>query len=133
MACIFCDIASGKEKGWVVFSDDKCTVVLDAFPVTEGHMLLLPKTHYDDIFAVPEADLCHFFKVARDMAAIAKKNLECDGINITTAPAAIPHFHVHIIPRYDFDLMGPLADLDNKRELPQGTMDDVQRRLKGAK
>lgn len=130
MACIFCDIASGKENGWDIYSDELCSVVLDAFPVTEGHMLLLPKTHYEDIFKVPQNELAHFFEVARNMAGKAIKALECDNFNITTAPAAIPHFHIHIIPRYDFDLMGPLADLDNKREMQKAAMDEIQERLK---
>ncbi len=133
MACIFCDIAEGKEKSWTVYSDEKCRVVLDAFPVNEGHMLILPKKHYEELFEIPEGEMVHLFKVARSMAKRAVERLDSDGFNITTAPAAIPHFHIHVIPRYDYDLMGPLADLDNKRELPEETMDEVLERLKSDK
>ena len=131
MACIFCDIESGKSKSWKVYEDENCVAVLDVFPVTEGHMLILPKKHFKTLAEVDDEALKQLFLVAKKLALKTQKALGSDGFNITTAPSVIDHFHIHVIPRYDYDLMGPLADLDNKRELPKETMDDIAKKIKG--
>ncbi|MBU0709112.1 MAG: hypothetical protein KJ793_00145, partial [Candidatus Omnitrophica bacterium] len=59
-----------------------------------------------------------------------KKCFGCDSCNIATAPATIDHFHVHVVPRYDYDMMGPLADLDNKREMKKEKMDSIEAQIK---
>lgn len=130
MGCIFCDIASGKMEAHRIFEDEHVTVFLDAFPVNAGHMLIVPKVHVKDLSELDDALGGWLFNVSKRMAEASKKALGAESANIVTAPATIEHFHLHVIPRYDYDLMGLLADLDNKRELPEEEMADIESKLK---
>ena len=70
--CIFCKIANGEIGSDTVYEDDMFRVILDLNPGTKGHMLILPKEHYDDIYGLPD---------------------EVSG-------QTVKHFHMHVIPRY---------------------------------
>ncbi len=127
--CIFCKIASGQSKSYRVYEDASFVAILDAFPVTEGHILLIPKMHYKTFFDMDDPELAAAFATTRKLAAVLRKALGADSFNIATAPSAIDHFHIHLMPRYDYDLMGPLADLDNKREMSADRMAGIQKKI----
>ncbi len=102
--CIFCLIVAGKIPSTKVYEDSKVLAFLDINPVTEGHTLVVPKTHWETISQVPDAELGTIFEVVKQLATNLKEKLGADGLNImqNNGPAAgqeIPHFHVHIIPR----------------------------------
>lgn len=129
--CIFCKIVGGKEKGWPIFSDGAVTAFLDAFPVTEGHVIVASNNHVEDVFALSDDDFIHMVKVARKIAKAMKKSLNVDFVNMITAQSVIKHAFIHVVPRYDFDLMGVVPDMENKRALPKAEMDALQKKLKG--
>ncbi len=102
--CIFCLIADGKIPSKKIYEDSKVLAFLDINPVTEGHTLVIPKTHYDTISQVPDPELGVIFGVVKKLATNMKEKLGADGLNIMqnngkAAGQEIPHFHVHIIPR----------------------------------
>lgn len=130
--CIFCRIVKGEEKSWKIYEDDKCLAFLDAFPVTEGHTLIVTKEHYGDIFDLDEELFLHLFKIGRKIAEAMKKGLGADFVNIIIAPGVIKHAFIHIVPRYDYDLMGAVPDMENKRSLAEEEMEIIARKLKGA-
>ncbi len=130
--CIFCKIVNGEEKAWKVFEDEKCVAFLDAFPVTEGHVLIVTKEHKDDIFDLSDDLFLHLFKVAKKIAGAMRKALGADYVNIITAPGVIKHAFLHVIPRYDYDLMGAVPDMDNKRSLSPEEMEIIARKIRGA-
>lgn len=132
MACIFCDIISGKQKSRKLYEDGDVVAILDAFPVTEGHTLVIPKAHAKNIHELSDDGAAHAFLASRRMARILKDALKADDVNIATAPASIDHFHIHVVPRYDTDMMGPLADLGNKREMPDKLMETIAGRVRSA-
>lgn len=125
MGCIFCDIISGKQKSKKLYEDGEFLAILDAFPVTEGHALVIPKQHAKNVYELSGGTAANAFLLARRMARALQDALRADDVNIATAPAAIDHFHMHVVPRYDADLMGPLADLGNKREMPEKAMEEI--------
>jgi histidine triad (HIT) family protein len=129
-ACIFCNIVEGKEKSNVVYEDNSSVVIMDAFPVTEGHLLILPKKHKKDVLEMDEKETAEIFNLARKAGKILVNALEADSVNIASAPSVVQHFHLHVIPRYVYDMMGPLADLDNKRELPKEVTERLFKKLK---
>lgn len=130
--CVFCRIVKGEEKSWKIYEDDKCVAFLDAFPVTEGHTLIVTKQHYEDIFDLNEELFLHLFKIGRKIAEAMKKGLGADFVNIIIAPGVIKHAFIHIVPRYDYDLMGAVPDMENKRSLAEEEMEIIARKLKGA-
>jgi len=121
--CIFCHIVSGKVPSKKVYEDETCIGILDINPASLGHILLIPKTHYVIMPQVPEADLGHMFKVAKNLSGKLLSLLKAKGTNIFVANGAVagqkaPHFMIHIIPRNDDDGL----DLT----LPEGSSIPVQ-------
>ena len=129
--CIFCKIIEGQEKGWTIYEDKSVVAFLDAFPVTEGHVIVAFNKHVDDVFALSDEDFIGMVKAARKISKAMKKVLKTDFVNMITAQSVIKHAFIHVIPRYDYDLMGVVPDMENKRALPKRDMDALQKKLRG--
>ena len=105
--CIFCKIAKNEIKNYTIYEDDFIKVFLDANPWTEGHTLIIPKKHYENIFDIPEEELKKIIVIAKKLSVSYKNFFGCD-INIVQsngkyAQQEIPHFHMHLIPRFKSD------------------------------
>lgn len=100
--CLFCRIVRGEEKSYRVFEDEISLAFLDMRPVFWGHTLLIPKKHYETIADLPEALAGLFFLNTRLLSRAVERALEADGTFIAInnkVSQAIPHLHVHIVPR----------------------------------
>ena len=75
-SCIFCKIARDEEKNYCVYEDDMIKAFLDINPWTRGHTLVIPKTHYRDIFDIPENELKKMIVVAKNWLLPIKKFLK---------------------------------------------------------
>lgn len=103
--CIFCKIINNELPSWTLYEDERFRVILNRWPVAEGHALILPKEHFENIYDLPEDWCADLMKVAKKMSIQMKKTLHCDGINLqnnneVAAGQTIFHFHMHLIPRY---------------------------------
>lgn len=103
---VFCKIVNGEIPSYKVYEDNQCLAFLDINPVTIGHTVLISKEHYDDIVSADSQTTEHMFHVAQELAKKYMNKLNAKGINILTnckeaAGQTVPHFHIHIIPRYD--------------------------------
>ena len=106
--CIFCKIANGEIPSKTLYEDEKFRVILDLGPAAKGHALILPKSHYADLYVLPEDTAADAMILARKMAARITDRLQCDGFNLMqnngeTAGQTVFHFHMHLIPRYRDD------------------------------
>jgi len=106
--CIFCKIVRGEIPSVKVWEDEKFLAFLDIFPATEGHTLIIPKKHYENIFDMPKDVLKDSAEVAQKIAFLLKEKLGAEGINLLNsnnkiAGQEVPHYHIHIIPRYSKD------------------------------
>jgi len=106
--CIFCKIAKGETKSWKVYEDDSVYAFLDVNPVNEYHTLVIPKTHYENIFDVPEDELFKVMAVVRKLARLYRDQLGINNVQITNSSGAeaqqdVFHFHFHIVPRHAGD------------------------------
>lgn len=106
--CIFCKLANGEFPTNSIYEDDKFNVILDNGPATKGHCLILPKEHYADLFELPEDTAGDAMKLAKKLAAHLVDKLSADGLNVVqnnkeAAGQTVPHFHLHLIPRYKDD------------------------------
>lgn len=106
--CIFCKIIEGKIPSATIYENDKFKVILDKFPSSIGHVLVILKEHVEDMFNISNEDCGKIFELVSKIAPIVKEQLSCDGINILqnngeSAGQSVKHFHVHIIPRYNND------------------------------
>lgn len=106
--CIFCKLANGDIPTNTLYEDDCVRVIFDAEPAAEGHVLILPKEHFDNIYELDDDTAGHVFKVAKKIATAMNKTLDMDGLNVVqnngeAAGQTVFHFHMHIIPRYEND------------------------------
>lgn len=124
--CIFCKIANKEIPGKIVYEDDLCLAFLDLSQTTNGHTLVVPKIHYQNILDVDKEVLSHLIKVTKKLTNQIITNLDAKGANVLTnanevAGQTVMHFHIHIIPRYnetdqikiDFTDRSQEVDLDN--------------------
>ena len=108
MDCLFCKIANGEIPSKTVYEDDLVRVFLDIEPVSNGHLLIVPKKHYENIFDIDDNLILHMRKVAIKMHGILKEKLSIDGLTLAQNNGygqAIKHYHLHLMPRYEKDDM----------------------------
>jgi len=106
--CPFCMIISGKIPAKKLYEDEVCIAILDINPANPGHVLVLPKEHYQIINQVPEEELAVMTRVSKAITNNMFESLGVQGSNvlIQNGPAAdqkAPHFIMHIIPRMEND------------------------------
>ena len=102
--CPFCRIANHVEPAAIVYEDEGLMAFMDKNPVAEGHVLVAPKAHYETILDMGAEEVGRLFALAAQVAKAVWRALRPDGINLlqNNGPAAwqaIPHVHVHVIPR----------------------------------
>ena len=125
--CIFCKIANGEIPSRTLYEDEKFRVIMDLGPATRGHSLILPKEHYANLYEIPEDLAADAAKLAKKLAIRMTEKLGADGFNIIqnnneAAGQTVPHYHVHLIPRYQNDGQHILW---NPGEIPAEEMDEI--------
>ena len=108
MKDIFCRIIDGEIPCVKVYEDDDVLAILDISQTTKGHTLVIPKAHCSDFLSAPNEILSKVFAVAQRIGQAQISMLGAKGVNILSnvgaeAGQSVPHFHVHVIPRYGKD------------------------------
>ena len=103
--CIFCKIVAGQVPCTKLYVDEDVLAFLDINPVTYGHTLVISKEHYSTFLSTPKAIMNKVMNVAQRIGQVQIKQLGAKGVNILinsyeAAGQVVPHFHVHVIPRY---------------------------------
>jgi histidine triad (HIT) family protein len=106
--CIFCGIIAGDVPGQIVDSDERTVAFMDINPATRGHALVVPRAHSADLLEVSDEDLEATMLAARRLSQRMEQTLEPAGFNLLNSCGAaawqtVPHFHIHVIPRYEND------------------------------
>ena len=106
--CPFCQL----EKSGIYMATDSAAAFPDAFPVAEGHTLVVPKRHVASLFDLSEAELAALWFLVAQVRAKLMDELKPDGFNIgvndgQAAGQTVMHAHVHIIPRRQGDTADP--------------------------
>jgi diadenosine tetraphosphate (Ap4A) HIT family hydrolase len=106
--CVFCQIVRGEAEASFVHQDDAIVAFMDIQPITQGHMLVVPREHTVWMKDVTDQVALRAFRVARQLAAVVPATLGAGGVNLFVADGEVafqdvPHFHIHVIPRYAGD------------------------------
>jgi histidine triad (HIT) family protein len=106
--CLFCRIVAGELPSTRIHEDERVIAIMDIFPATRGHALVIPRAHAADVRDVAADDLAAAGEAAQLLARRAFERLEADGVTVMQSNAAaawqtVFHYHVHVIPRYDGD------------------------------
>ena len=123
MDCVFCKIRDGQIPSTRIFEDERTLAFMDINPVNDGHCLVVTRAHAPTIFEVDVADLQAAVAAAQRVALALKRALAPDGLNLLQANGAaafqsVPHFHLHLVPRWTGDGKGfdwPLVPGDRVR------------------
>lgn len=136
MDCIFCKIVNGEIKSRLIMESKNSVAFLDAFPVTKGHTLVIPKTHYDKIQDMTQDDSTDLFRVVCEVVPKIDKITGSTLLAIHNGKESgqeIPHVHVHLIPRQSNDLAGPVHSMfKNRPNLSDDEFDQLHIMLKSS-
>jgi len=109
--CVFCKIRDGQIPATKIYDDERTMVIMDINPINSGHCLVIPKAHAATVWDAQPADLQAAITTAKKVALSIRDTLKPDGLNMLQAngPAAfqsVPHYHLHLIPRWENDGKG---------------------------
>lgn len=126
--CVFCKIIKGEIPSTGIYEDEVVKVFLNINPASRGHLLVIPKEHFENVLDCPDEILSHIIKVSKKIAKLAKEKLGADAINIANnsgkeAGQEVFHLHFHVVPRYKDD--GMKLDFINKKDL-NDNLEDIK-------
>lgn len=132
--CIFCKIVAGDAPAHRVYEDERTLVFMDLFPVSEGHTLLIPKLHCENLYESDPDDLAvligHSYRVAHAIRrALAPDGLGVFQLNGAAAGQTVFHYHMHLIPRTEGQ---PFSRLHGDRQADAAALAAVAERIAAA-
>ncbi len=132
--CIFCKIVNKQGEATVVYEDAHTLAFLDIHPLNPGHTLVIPKKHYANMLEMPVEEAGRVFvSVAKVMRGVEHAS-QADGISIgqsngRAASQDVFHMHVHIIPRFNHEMMGGFP---NRKQMRRSELEEIGRKIKAA-
>jgi histidine triad (HIT) family protein len=107
-SCVFCSIIEGRLPAAEIYHDENFLVLMDKYPINTGHTLVIPKSHYDNLLLMPRKEVGRLYSLVAIVAESVVCTVKADGFNIgqnngRCANQIVPHVHVHIIPRFNYD------------------------------
>jgi histidine triad (HIT) family protein len=110
--CIFCQIVAGVAEASIVFQDDLVTAFMDLYPVTPGHVLVIPNHHAALVTELESSTITRMFEVGVNInRALRRAEFHCEAVSLyladgSAAGQAVFHTHLHVIPRFRGDSCG---------------------------
>ncbi|MCT4664731.1 MAG: HIT family protein [Flavobacteriales bacterium] len=109
MASIFTKIVNREIPAYIIAESEECLAFLDVFPITEGHVLVIPKKEIDNIFDLSDDELSALHIFAKKVAKAMEQNFDCTKIGMSVVGLEVPHAHIHLIP------INSVGDMDFNR------------------
>lgn len=114
--CIFCDIVARRATAHRIYEDERTLAFLDLFPITRGHVLVIPKRHVDRITDLREDEYADLFRALSAVCRRTERLSQDYNVAVNQGRLAgqiVFHLHFHIIPRYNTP--GPFATTPRTR------------------
>lgn len=107
-SCLFCAMLAGHQASVSIYKDSEFMVIMDKYPISAGHLLVIPQKHYDNFVAMPPDGVCRMYRLVQIIAKAVVHATHADGFNVgqnngRAANQIVPHVHVHVIPRFEGD------------------------------
>lgn len=102
--CIFCKIVRGEIPCFKVYEDERVLAFEDINPISEGHTLVIPKKHAENLWEIPTEDLAAIHLASKKIIHAIKEALNPDGVAVLQlngkgANQLVMHYHLHLMPR----------------------------------
>jgi histidine triad (HIT) family protein len=118
---VFGKIIRGEIPATKVYEDDRFLAFMDINPVTKGHTLLIPKEHYTWIHDAPDALVGDIFIKAKHLIDAMRARLGCDYVQVGVVGNEVPHFHIHLIPRF----LSENAQITSRPHIPYESAEEM--------
>lgn len=118
MASLFTKIINGEIPCHKIAENDHCLAFLDIFPVSHGHVVVIPKKEVDKFYHLDDADYSHLMLFAKKIAVALEKAIPCTRIGMSVIGLEVPHAHVHLVP------INEIGDLNFSK--PKLTLEDFE-------
>lgn len=102
--CLFCKIINKEIDSDIVYENDDFLVIMDKFPDSPGHILIIPKKHISTLMDIDDETYIKTNKIIKEMVKLVTNKLNCDGVTVSInygSSQYIKHYHIHIIPKYN--------------------------------
>jgi ATP adenylyltransferase len=135
--CIFCELPKlADEEAKIVYRGQHCYIILNSFPYTSGHVMVVPFAHLDELQKLPEAAAHEMMALTQKMERVLRQIYSPDGINLgmnigrAAGAGVVGHVHMHVLPRWvgDTNFMTVVGE---SRVLPEA-LDVTYERVKRA-
>lgn len=133
MDCLFCKIIKKEISAEIIYEDSVSMVVLDVYPRSPGHAMILPKNHAENILDLADEEIGGVFKAVKKVVAILNESLKPDGFTIginhgKVSGQIIDHLHIHVMPRWRGDGGDSIHSVvDNP---PKETLEEIKKKIK---
>lgn len=102
--CVFCRIVKGDLPCFKVYEDERVLAFEDINPIAEGHTLIIPKRHAENLWEISDEDLAAIHLVSKKLAQALRKAMKPTGIAVLQlngqgAKQVVLHYHLHLVPR----------------------------------
>lgn len=106
--CVFCKIINGEIPSFKIYETEDLVAFLDISQATEGHTLIVPKKHFDNLLALDDDTLKKISIAQKEVANLLSEKLGTKAFNFvnncgSVAGQSVMHVHFHVIPRYEND------------------------------
>ncbi len=128
MNCIFCKIINKEIPSKTIWENEYFQAILDINPVCDGHTLIIPKKHFEDIFALDNQHQNELFKAIKEVSAILTKAFSLKGCSFSINygdKQEVKHFHCHIMPDYHIK---PKKSIDEIYAIIQGSTHEKEKK-----
>jgi len=136
MDCLFCKIANKEIPSRIITETENSIAFLDAFPVSRGHTLVIPKNHYEKVQDMADIDNNDLFDTVHKVISKVDKLTSSTLLAIHNGKDSgqeIPHVHVHLIPRESDDQAGPVHSMfKNRPKLSDEELDKLCAKIKSS-
>jgi ATP adenylyltransferase len=136
--CVFCDLPKEGDdtKVYIAYRGEHCYIVLNSYPYTPGHIMIVPFAHLDELGKLPAPAAQEMMSLAQRMEGVLRMLYSPDGINVgmnigKAAGAGVAgHIHLHVLPRWVADA-NFVSVVGETRILPE-TLEMTYARIKEA-
>jgi histidine triad (HIT) family protein len=105
MASIFSKIVAGEIPCFKISENEHFLAFLDIMPLTQGHVLVIPKKETDYIFDIETEEYKNLWIFAKSVAKAIKKTIPCKKVGVAVVGLEVPHAHIHLVPINSVDDM----------------------------
>jgi len=103
MSCLGCELANNNTDVHIVYEDERITCILDIAPLSNGHTLILPKKHFNELDEIDKRTLLAIIEASKHISKALKRIYQPSGISVMQNGGSfndLGHYHMHLFPRY---------------------------------